>query len=426
MRIGILGGGESGVGTALLARKLKHEMFVSDSGQIRENYRSELKENNVPFEESGHTIERLNQMDLIVKSPGIPDGNPTVGALRQLGIPVISELEYAFGNSSGKILAVTGSNGKTTTTTLCHHILAECGVDAALCGNIGRSFARTISERSYDWFVVEVSSFQLDDVVMFRPNIGIVLNITPDHLDRYDGSFASYAAAKLRLSANMVEGDYLIYNKDDAILHGEFGMTKTDFQKCPVTDADLPLSITRTNDLRGKHNALNLACAVQAAKHIGISEIEIQEVIDSYVKPPHRMESVAVMNDVTYINDSKATNTEATAYALESLDRPAIWIAGGQDKGNDYAHIKSIVGGRVKALICLGIENKKLIEAFSAEVDRIRETTNVFEAVKMAASIATSGDVVLLSPACASFDLFKNYEERGDLFKQAVYELSGT
>ena len=411
------------MGAALLARKLKHEMFVSDSGEIRENYRSELEENNVPFEESGHTIERLNQMDLIVKSPGIPDGSPMIGALRQLGIPVVSELEYAYGHCSGRILAITGSNGKTTTTTLCHHILTECGVDAALCGNIGRSFARTISERSYDWYVVEVSSFQLDDVVMFRPNIGIMLNITPDHLDRYDGSFALYAEAKLRLASNMTNEDLLIYNNDDAILQAEFGMIKRDFQTYAVADADLLAFLGRTGNLQGKHNALNLACAVRAAEYIGIPEIEIHEAIDSYEKPPHRMEHVAEIKGVTYINDSKATNTEAAASALESLDRSVIWIAGGQDKGNDYGYIKSIVGGRLKALICLGIENKKLIEAFSAEVDKIKETTSVFEAVRLAASLASSGDVVLLSPACASFDLFKNYEERGDLFKQAVNEL---
>ncbi len=426
MKIGILGAGESGVGAALLARKLKHEMLVSDSGRIAEKYRSELEKNKVPFEESGHTIERLNQMDLIVKSPGIPDGNTTVGALRELGIPVISELEYAFGHCSGRILAITGSNGKTTTTTLCYHIIKQCGVDAALCGNIGHSFARTISERSYDWFVVEVSSFQLDDVVMFRPNIGIILNITPDHLDRYDMSFARYAEAKLRFASNMVESDFLIYNKGDAILQGQFGLTKSDFLTCPVTDEDVPAIFGRTDNLQGKHNGLNLACAIQAAKRIGISEPEIHRAVDSYEKPPHRMEYVAVIDGVAYINDSKATNTEAAAYALESLEDGVVWIAGGEDKGNDYDHIKGIVKGRVKALICLGIENKKLIEAFSAEVDKMEETTNVFEAVKLAASIASSGDVVLLSPACASFDLFKNYEERGDLFKQAVNELSDT
>ncbi|RLD21906.1 MAG: UDP-N-acetylmuramoyl-L-alanine--D-glutamate ligase [Bacteroidetes bacterium] len=348
-----------------------------------------------------------------------------IGALRQLGIPVISELEYAFRHCSGRVLAITGSNGKTTTTTLCHHILAECGVDAALCGNIGRSFARTISERSYDWYVVEVSSFQLDDVVTFRPNIGIMLNITPDHLDRYDGSFAMYAKAKLRLAANMTGEDFLIYNSEDTILQAEFGRAEMHFQTCARTDADLPDHVGRPENLQGKHNALNLACAIGAAKRIGIPEIEIHEAIASYKKPPHRMERVAEIEGVMYINDSKATNTEAAASALESLERPVIWIAGGQDKGNDYGYIKSIVGGRVKTLICLGIENKKLIEAFSAEVDRIKETTSVFEAVKLAASSASSGDVVLLSPACASFDLFKNYEERGDLFRQAVHEISG-
>jgi UDP-N-acetylmuramoylalanine--D-glutamate ligase len=422
MRVGILGGGESGVGAALLAKKLKHEMLVSDSGKIRKNFRSELEKNNVPFEESGHTIERLNQMDLIVKSPGIPDGNPTIKSLRQLGIPVISELEYAFGHCNGRILAITGSNGKTTTTTLCHHILTKSGVDAALCGNIGRSFARIISERSYDWYIVEVSSFQLDDVVMFRPNIGIILNITPDHLDRYDMSFALYAEAKLRLAANMTTEDFLIYNRDDAILQSEFGMMNIEFQTCAVSEHDKSSTIYQSQNLQGIHNAFNLACAVEAVKRIGISEMEIHEALSSYRKPPHRMEEFAELNGVKYINDSKATNTEATAYALDSLTQPIIWIAGGQDKGNDYAQLKGIVRGRVKALICLGINNEKLIEAFSAEVKGIKETTSVIEAVKMAASIASSGDVVLLSPACASFDLFNNYEERGDLFKQAVNE----
>lgn len=426
MKVGILGGGESGVGAALLAKKINHEMFVSDSGKIRTKYRSELDMNNVPFEESGHTIERLNQMDLIVKSPGIPDGSPTVEALRQRDIPVISELEYAFRHCSGRILAITGSNGKTTTATLCHHILTKCDVDAALCGNIGHSFSRAITESNFDWYVVEVSSFQLDDVVMFRPNIGILLNITPDHLDRYDGSFAAYTESKLRLTANMQEKDYLIYNREDTILQSAFGMTKTDVQTYPASQADVPVSMRQSRNLQGKHNALNIVCAVEAARHIGISDIEIQEAIDSYKKPPHRMESVGTVAGVHYINDSKATNAEATEYALESVDSPVIWIAGGQDKGNDYRSIRRIIKGKVKALICLGIENEKLIEAFSAEVDKIEETTNVFEAVRLAASIASFGDVVLLSPACASFDLFKNFEERGDLFRQAVNELSNT
>ena len=420
MRIGVLGAGESGRGAALLAKKLKFEVIVSDAGEIPEPARKELEINNIPFEEKGHTIDRLNKSDLIVKSPGIPPGAAVVRKLRQSGVEIVSEIEFASRHLDGQILAITGSNGKTTTATLCHHLLEAGGIDAALCGNVGVSLARVVAESDHDWYVVEVSSFQLEDVIDFHPKVAVLLNITPDHLDRYGGSFEAYAKAKMRITENLTAGDLLIYNGGDATLERLVGELNV---SCTISevDADMASAFELGPGLAmGKHNVFNAACAITAVRFAGLKDAAIQGGLLSFKRPAHRMELVAEIDGIAYINDSKATNTDAVYYALEAQDTPVIWIAGGQDKGNDYSELLPLVRDKVKGLICLGLNNEKLKLAFSAEVDIIKETTDVNEAVSMAASIARPGDVVLLSPACASFDLFKNYKERGDLFRQAV------
>jgi UDP-N-acetylmuramoylalanine--D-glutamate ligase len=423
MKVGILGGGESAMGAALLARKHEYEIFLSDAGEISENIRAELNSNKVPFEEKGHTIDRLDQMDVIVKSPGIPTDASVIKALARRGHHVISEIEWAYRNCNGRILGITGSNGKTTTAMLCHHLLSHAGKDVALCGNVGISFARVLSESEHDWFVVEISSFQLDDIETFRPDIGILLNITPDHLNRYHGDLNAYAAAKMRIGENMRSDDLLIYNAEDKLilemlekgndkggLHGVTAVQGTEF--------GLP-----SEALPGSHNAFNGVCAIAAMRHIGIVDEVILEGLRSFERPPHRMEEVATIGGVRYLNDSKATNVDSVFYALEAMHGPVIWIAGGQDKGNDYAQLIDLVERKLKMLICLGIDNKNLLQAFSYKVSYMEETTNMFEAVSMADSNASSGDTVLLSPACASFDLFNNYEHRGNEFKNAVNQL---
>lgn len=422
MRVAILGGGESGVGAALLAKKLKYDVFVSDHGQIDAVRRDELEKNNVPFEESGHTLDRLERSDLVVKSPGIPDHVPVLKALREKGVEIISELDFAFRHCKGSILAVTGSNGKTTTATLCHHILSTSGVDSALCGNVGESFSRRVAERMHDWYVVEASSFQLGDSIEFHPRIAVLLNITPDHLDRYEGSMDKYAEAKFRIARHMQMKDLLVYNRNDDRISGFAERVDRHISLMPIGVNDDP-GVDPGSALPGAHNRFNALCAVAAARWIGIQDERIERALRSFEKPHHRMEQVAIVDGVTYINDSKATNVDAVYYALGAQEKPVVWIAGGQDKGNDYGKLDDLVESKVKALICLGIENEKLKMAFSAKVKTIKETRDVTEAVKMAASIASEGDVVLLSPACASFDLFKNYMERGDLFKKAVMQL---
>lgn len=415
----MIGAGESGVGAALLARKLKYEVLVSDAGQIKEAHRSELLENKIPFEERGHTIDRLDQMDCIVKSPGVPRDAGVVRSLRDSGVPLISEIEFAARHCDGRIIAVTGSNGKTTTTVLCHHILREAGFDAALCGNVGKSFARQVATELSDWYVVEVSSFQLEDVQMFRPDVGILLNITPDHLDSYGGDFIAYADTKMRLIKQMKHPGLVVYNADDQVIRSLLEAYTGDASLLGVTDADTA-GLMIPDSLPGRHNALNAACAIAMAKHLDVGDAVIQKALNTFEKPGHRMEVVATIGDVTYINDSKATNTDAVFFALDAIDKRVIWIAGGQDKGNDYRPLFPLVEQKVRALICLGIDNENLMKAFSSKVEQIEETTSMPEAVNMAASLAAPGDVILLSPACASFDLFDNYEDRGRQFRQAV------
>ena len=420
--VSILGAGESGLGAALLATDNEYEVFVSDAGEIAPKHREELIINKIPFEEKGHDFERLVQNDIIVKSPGIPDTAPIVLQLAEHGKSIISEVEFAYMHCSGKVMAITGSNGKTTTASLCHHILSTAGRSSVLCGNVGESFARVLTEGEYDWYVVEVSSFQLDGTKGFKPDIAILLNITEDHLDRYNYDFDAYAQSKMRIAKSMGSTDVFIYNSDDAQITGRMNMISTEVKTIGLgyeSGKDLALP----GELSGTHNRFNASCAVQAAQAAGLSMEEIQPGLDSFKKPEHRMEFVAEMEGVAYINDSKATNVDSVFYALDAIRNPIIWIAGGQDKGNDYSKLSLLVEGKVKVLICLGLKNERLVETFSSKVDAIMETTSASEAVNMAASYAQTGDVVLLSPACASFDLFKNYIDRGNQFKKAVNRL---
>ncbi len=421
MYVAILGAGESGIGAAQLAVKLKYETFVSDSGKIAKAFLEELNNIHVPFEEGGHSFEKLANADLVIKSPGIPDSARIVQALRSHMIPVISEIEFASRHCEGKIIAITGTNGKTTTAMMCHHILRTNGLSSELCGNVGNSFARCLAEGEADWYVVEVSSFQLDDIEMFRPDVGILLNITPDHLDRYDEDFEKYVSAKLRLIENQTSNDVLIYNAAEAWLVDRVRRAAETVRLIGVEEVISTVGMP----FGGWHNAFNATCAILAASEAGIDEADALKALRSFEKADHRMQEVRVLHGVRWINDSKATNTDAAFFALDAVKGRIVWIAGGQDKGNDYSRLLDVVRSKVKGIICLGLSNEKLFEAFSSEVEIMRETTNVNEAVEMAASIASEGDtVLLLSPACASFDLFLNYKERGRQYMEAVLQLT--
>lgn len=425
----VLGAGESGVGAALLAKHLGHEVFVSDKGKISEKYKIELEKNAIPNEEGKHTLERILQADQVIKSPGIPDRVPLIQELMKQGIPVISEIEFAGRHSTGSIIGITGSNGKTTTTKLTYHLLKSAGFDVAMGGNIGYSFARLVLEGQNDYYVLELSSFQLDGIRDFRPDISILLNITPDHLDRYDYKMEKYIASKFRIIRNQAKGDLFIYNGQDQnilnYLHERTIAPTTAVMTDKMIDAN---SINVENarfdmthsSLKGQHNYFNALCAVQAALHLQADVERIQEALNSFVNAPHRLESVATIDGVEYINDSKATNVDAVYYALHAMKKPVIWIVGGTDKGNDYEPIISLVEEKVKAVICMGVDNQNLLETFSSKVKIIEETKSATEAVERASVYGEEGDVVLLSPACASFDLFKNYIDRGDQFRAAV------
>lgn len=434
MRVGVLGAGISGVGAALLARSRGHEVWVSDSRAIGEDYKKILEEHKIPFEELGHNIERLVACDIIIKSPGIPNKSEILVQLTAAGKEIIGEIEWAFRNADGKIIGITGSNGKTTTTGLCHHFLHSAGMDAAKVGNIGEGFCHFLAEGKADWYVCELSSFQLEDVTTFRPDIGILLNITPDHLDRYDYSMDKYAAAKMKMIQAMTEDDVLIYNAMDPVTVSKVVLEQSDARLKSIRETDLigdekvyvtdeiVLDLSRSR-MMGVHNQINVIAAAKAALLAGCPAESLQASLESFVNEAHRLELVRVCNDVKYINDSKATNVDAVYYALGAMKQPVIWIAGGQDKGNDYGPVMELVENKVKALICLGIDNRKLNETFSTKVNYISETTTMREAVRRAASHASPGDIVLLSPACASFDLFRDYKDRGDQFKEAVNEL---
>ena len=443
-RMVILGGGESGVGAALLAKQQGYDTFLSDGSSLKENYRNELQQAGIGFEEGGHDEERILAADEVVKSPGIPEKNELVKKIRAKDIPVISEIELAYrfkGNS--KIIAITGSNGKTTTTALTFHICKEAGLDCALVGNIGYSFAKQVAENPKPLYVAEISSFQLDDIQTFRPDIAILTNITEDHLDRYDYKFENYIRSKFRITMNQQSTDHFIYCCDDEVTMKYLNRFNIQSNQLPISmKRELPNGAfikdgdmyVRTGQdftsmsvydfaLKGKHNQYNTMAACVAATTMDIRKDKIRDAVQNFQSLEHRMEHVATIRGVDFINDSKATNVNSTWYALESMTKPTVLILGGVDKGNDYSLIADLVKEKVKAIICLGTDNRKIHEAFGNLVSPIVNTGSALEAVHAAFHFSEKGDVVLLSPACASFDLFKNYEDRGNQFKQAVKEL---
>ncbi len=437
MKVTVLGAGESGVGAALLARHLGFEVFVSDAGPIKEHFKRELADKGIPKEESKHTWTNICDSDLIIKSPGIPDATPLILKLIAQGIPVISEIEFACRYTTAPIIGITGSNGKTTTTRLTYHLLKTAGLNVGIGGNIGYSFARNITENKYDYHVLELSSFQLDGITSLRPKIAILLNITPDHLDRYEYKMENYVRSKFRIAMNQQEDDLLILNADNPEIQRYIKLS--DFQKSAhqprlkmVSNHFENTHSLKVGDsvfkmdkcvLKGQHNFFNASCAIMVAKEFDINDQLIQEGLDSFVNDPHRLEMVATIDGVDFINDSKATNVDSVFFALQAMKKPIVWIAGGVDKGNDYTTLVDLVGQKVKALICLGEDNQKLVENFSPYLKNIEETKSAAEAVARAKVYAEEGDVVLLSPACASFDLFKNYMDRGDQFKAEVLKM---
>lgn len=442
-RLAILGGGESGVGAALLGIQKGYDVFVSDKGKVAEKYQAELKAMGVAWEMEKHSEDKILNADLVVKSPGIPDKTPLIQQLKAKQILVISEIEFAAMHTQNTCVGITGSNGKTTTAMLTYHILKDGGLDVAVAGNIGSSFAREVAEENCPFVVVEISSFQLDDIAAFKPHIAILTNITPDHLDRYEYKFEKYIESKFRITMNQTEKDYLIYDDDDEVIAEWLSKHEIRAKKIPfsikkklnygtylnkhnimINITEECISISRDElALEGKHNLKNAMAASTAAHLLKIRKESIRHSLSNFEGVPHRLEKVKKVEGVTYINDSKATNINSTFYALESVQTQIIWIVGGQDKGNDYHELLPMVNQKVKAIICLGIDNAKIIDTFQNTVEVMAETHSMQEAVKMAYQLSESGDTVLLSPACASFDLFRNYEDRGDQFKEAVKKL---
>lgn len=443
MRLVVLGGGESGVGTAILGKSKGYDVFVSDFGKIKNNYKEVLLINGIAWEEEKHTADLILNADLVMKSPGIPDCSPMVQQLLEKGIPVISEIEFAAPFTKATIIGITGSNGKTTTTMLTHHLLKSAGLNVGLGGNIGKSFAWQVADNKYDSYVLELSSFQLDGIDKFKPHIAIITNISPDHLDRYEYNYDNYIAAKFRITMNQTEEDFLIYDADDEAITNwlknnttkakliPFSLTQTFSEGAFIKDNKMEVKITKdefTMDtehiaLEGKHNMKNAMAATSVARLMQIRKATIRESLSDFQGVEHRLEKVLKIQNVQYINDSKATNVNATFFALDSMNTPTVWIVGGVDKGNDYNELMSLVREKVKAIICLGVDNKKIIDAFGNVVDMMIEVTNMNDAVRMSQRLTEKGDTVLLSPACASFDLFENYEDRGRQFKQAVKSL---
>lgn len=443
-RMVILGGGESGVGAAILAIMQGYEVFVSDAGTLQAKHKEELQSRGIEYEEGYHTEEKILNADEIMKSPGIPEKNAMVKKIRSKGIPVISEIELAYRyKGDSKIIGITGSNGKTTTTAMTYHICRHGGLDCALVGNIGYSFARQVAEKSKPWYVAEISSFQLDDIKTFRPDVAILTNITEDHLDRYEYKFENYISSKFRIVMNQTSEDYFIYCEDDPVIKKNLNQYSFHSNPLPFTmqhelnqggyirNGEMSIKIGSEKvemsiydfALKGIHNQYNTMAAGIASVLVGIRKQKVREAIQSFEALEHRMEYVGTVRGVEFINDSKATNVNSTWYALESMSKPVILILGGVDKGNDYSLIRDLVKEKVKAIVCMGIDNRKIHEAFQNDVSVMVNTGSALEAVKAAFHFANKGDVVLLSPACASFDLFKNYEDRGNQFKEAVRDL---
>ncbi|RZJ71440.1 UDP-N-acetylmuramoyl-L-alanine--D-glutamate ligase [Flavobacterium sp.] len=442
-RLVILGGGESGVGTAILGKKQGYEVFLSDFGKIQNNYKEVLLLNGIKFEDGGHTEEKVLNADVVMKSPGIPDKADIVKKLLKKDVPVISEIEFANKYAKGKTIGITGSNGKTTTTMLTHWLLKSGGLNVGIGGNIGKSFAWQVAEDNFDYYVLELSSFQLDGIVKYAPHIAVITNISPDHLDRYDYKYEKYIDAKFRITMNQTKDDYLIYDADDEAIVNWLKNNKTKAQLIPfsitqtlekgayLNENKMEININEEEfiietgeiSLEGKHNLKNAMAAASVAKLMQIRKATIRESLTNFQGVEHRLEKVLKIGNVQYINDSKATNVNATFYALDSMTSQTVWIVGGVDKGNDYSELMPLVREKVKAIVCLGVDNKKIIDAFGNVVDIMVEVDNMTEAVRTSSRLAERGETVLLSPACASFDLFENYEDRGKQFKNAVQNL---
>lgn len=443
MRLVVLGGGESGVGTAILAKKQGYEIFLSDKGKINDHYKNVLEDFGINWEEGKHSLAEILKADLVVKSPGIPDHIELITTLVKQGVSVISEIEFASRYTSATLVGITGSNGKTTTTMLTSHLLTNGGLQVGMAGNIGDSFAQMVAQENFDFYVLEISSFQLDGIESFKPHIAVITNITPDHLDRYDYKFENYIASKFRITLNQGPEDYLIYDADDLVIRDwleknkvaarclPFSIEKKVEQGAYLEDNKIIITIdkhhfqmsTDTLALEGKHNVKNAMAASTVAQLLKIRKATIRESLENFQGAEHRLEKVLKIQNVHYVNDSKATNVNATYYALDSMNTPTVWIVGGQDKGNDYLTLMALVREKVKAIVCLGWDNAKIIETFGSVVDFVVETTSMEDAVKISKEVAHPGDTVLLSPACASFDLFLNYQDRGDQFKEQVRKL---
>lgn len=441
-KIVVLGAGVSGLGAARLAKAKGYEVFVSDFGKIKESTRNVLTRSEIEWEEGKHSFDRILDAFTIIKSPGIPENIPVLKEAGMKGIPVISEIEFASGFATGKIIAITGSNGKTTTTMLTGHILRNAGIDVAVAGNIGTGMAEILLKRDPDWWVLELSSFQLDGMVNFKPDIAVLLNITPDHLDRYNYSFDAYARSKMKLVENQDEDDAFIYNLDDPVIGKMLENTVIKAKQYPFSlekkvnkgaylnnetviiniNQKLTMSLHEIA-LKGRHNTYNTMAAGIAANLVEIRKENIRESLSDFKNIPHRLEFVGKVNDIEFINDSKATNINSTWYALDTVKGPLVWIVGGIDKGNDYSLIEKMVADKVTAIVCLGKDNRKIIEAFEDIIEPIEEASSAKEAVYKAYYLARPGETVLLSPACASFDLFDSYEDRGNQFKAAVKSL---
>ncbi len=442
MKLLVIGAGESGTGAALLGRKLGYDVFVTDKGLIKDKYKAILNNAAIKWEEGQHS-NATEDAGLVIKSPGIPSSIPLVRSYRQMGVEVISEIEFGSRHTNGDIVAITGTNGKTTTTLLTHHIFRKAGLDVAVGGNVGKSFAGLLAESDHDIFVLEVSSFQLDDIATFKPKVAVLLNITPDHLDRYEYKLDKYADAKFAITKNQLADDHFVYCADDEITVSEMAKRSIAAELHPISiyrkvnnGAFLnnnELNINLTNKpfemsihdlaLQGKHNTYNSMAASVAARIFEIRKEVVRESLSDFQNIEHRLEHVAEIHGIKFINDSKATNVNSTWYALESVEGQMVWIVGGVDKGNDYAMLDELVTQKVKGIICLGVDNKKLLEHFSSKVPQIAEAHSAEEAVNLSYRMARKGDTVILSPACASFDLFENYEDRGQKFKRAVRAL---
>ncbi len=439
----VLGAGESGIGTALLGKRQGFDVFVSDFGPIKEKFKAVLNKEGILYEEGQHTKEHIYKADVVMKSPGIPDTAPLVKSIVKRGIAVVSEIEFASAYTKATTIGITGANGKTTTTMMLFHILKKAGFNVEEAGNIGFSFARKVAEKDCDYYVLELSSFQLDGIVHYAPHIAIITNITPDHLDRYDYKFENYIASKFRITMNQTKTDYLIYDADDEVIVDWINTHKIKAQLIPFSlkedfeqgaylkEDDITIKIdnkaldmdTRLLATQGKHNIKNTMAASTAAMLLKVRKQTIRESMEDFEGAPHRLEKVLKIGGVQFINDSKATNINATYYALDSMRKPTIWIVGGTDKGNNYMELMPLVREKVKAIVCMGVDNSRIVETYRNVMPIIIETKGAEEAVKVAYKLAEKGDNVLLSPACASFDLFENYEDRGNQFKQAIRKL---